>query len=130
MEPVMESGMLSNRAGLVMHFEIVHLGRVTGDGFRAVLRSKRRARSIFPASGDLLEMSALGPWFITHPATWDYLTLRSALLSAVDGLFEALRQGIITSTISKTFALSEGADAQRYTAAKKTTGSIVLVPSL
>ncbi|MFT5393994.1 MAG: NADPH:quinone reductase-like Zn-dependent oxidoreductase [Gammaproteobacteria bacterium] len=113
-----------------MYFEIVRLGGSTRDALRPVLRSKTRARSIFPASGDFLEMGAPGSWFITRPAFSDYLTPRSALLSAVDGLFEALRQGIITSTISKTFALSDAADAHRFMGARKTTGSIVLVPSL
>jgi NADPH2:quinone reductase len=66
--------------------------------------------------------------FITRPAIWDYLTPRSALLAAAEGLFAAIKQGIIKSTIARTFPLSEAADAHRFIEARKTMASIVLIP--
>ncbi len=74
------------------------------------------------------ELGARGSLYITRPVIWDYLTPRSALLESAMGLFEALEQGVIKSTIARTFPLSEAADAHRFMEARKTTGSIVLVP--
>jgi NADPH2:quinone reductase len=74
------------------------------------------------------ELGVPGSLFITRPALFHYVTPRSALLAAADDLFEAIRQGIVKSTIAKTFPLSEAADAHRFIEARKTTGSIVLIP--
>ncbi|MGH8632619.1 MAG: zinc-binding dehydrogenase, partial [Burkholderiales bacterium] len=59
---------------------------------------------------------------------WHYVTPRSALLAAADDLFRTVRQGIVRSTIAKTFPLSEAGDAHRFLEDRKTTGSIVLLP--
>ncbi|MGI9479894.1 MAG: zinc-binding dehydrogenase [Hyphomicrobiaceae bacterium] len=69
-----------------------------------------------------------GSLYITRPAIWHYLTPRSALLASAEGLFAAIREGVIGSTISETFPLSEVAEAHRFMEARKTIGSIVLVP--
>jgi NADPH:quinone reductase-like Zn-dependent oxidoreductase len=74
------------------------------------------------------ELGVPGSLFITRPALFHYVTPRSALLAAADDLFEAIGQGIVKSTIAKTFPLREAADAHRFIEARKTTGSIVLIP--
>ena len=48
------------------------------------------------------ELGARGSLYITRPAIWDYLTPRSALLEAADGLFAAIREGVIGSTVART----------------------------
>ena len=50
------------------------------------------------------------------------------MLAAADRLFAALRDNVLDITIAKTFPLSEAAEAHRYIEARKTIGSIVLVP--
>jgi NADPH:quinone reductase len=62
------------------------------------------------------------------PALFHYMTPRSALLASADDLFEAVRKGIVESTVNRTFPLSDAADAHRFLEARKTTGSIVLIP--
>jgi NADPH2:quinone reductase len=74
------------------------------------------------------ELGVPGSLFITRPALFHYVTPRSALLAAADDLFQAVRQGVVKSTIATTFPLSEAADAHRFIEARKTTGSIVLMP--
>ncbi len=82
-----------------------------------------------PEPVDIIEeLGVPGSLFITRPAIWHYITPRSELLRASDGFFGALRQGIIKSNIAKTFPLSEAAEAHRFIEARKTTGSIVLIP--
>ena len=74
------------------------------------------------------ELGVPGSLFITRPVLFHYLTPRSAMVASADDLFEAIRQGIVKSTIDRTFPLSEAADAHRFIEARKTTGSIVLMP--
>ena len=74
------------------------------------------------------ELGVPGSLFITRPALWHYVTPRGALLAAAEDMFAAVKQGIIKSTIAKTFPLREAADAHRFIEARKTTGSIVLLP--
>ena len=74
------------------------------------------------------ELGAPGSLFITRPVLFHYLTPRSAMVASADDLFEAIRQGVVKSTIDRTFPLSEAADAHRFIEARKTTGSIVLMP--
>ncbi len=74
------------------------------------------------------ELGVPGSLFITRPALWHYVSPRSALLAAAADLFEVIKQGIVRSTIARTFPLSAAADAHRFIEARKTTGSIVLLP--
>ncbi len=74
------------------------------------------------------ELGVPGSLFITRPAIWHYLVPRSAMLASAEGLFAALKQGIIKANVAKTFPLSEAANAHRFIEARKTTGAIVLIP--
>ncbi len=74
------------------------------------------------------ELGVPGSLFITRPAIWHYLVPRSAMLVSAEGLFAALKQGIIKANVAKTFPLSEAANAHRFIEARKTTGAIVLIP--
>lgn len=123
---------LTNGKGVHVVYESI--GKAT---LRKSLRCLRRRgmcvayghASGVPEPVDLVsELGAPGSLYITRPAIWDYLTPRSALLASVSGLFAALKQGIIKSTIARIFPLSEAADAHRFIEARKTTGSIVLIP--
>jgi threonine dehydrogenase-like Zn-dependent dehydrogenase len=65
------------------------------------------------------ELGVPGSLFITRPAVFHYVTPRSALLAAVDDLFEVIRQGVVKSTIARTFPLSVAAEAHRFIEARK-----------
>ncbi|MFN0164575.1 MAG: quinone oxidoreductase family protein [Burkholderiales bacterium] len=74
------------------------------------------------------ELGVPGSLFITRPAIWHYLTPRSAMLNAAQAFFDAIKAGVVKATIARTFALSEAGDAHRFIEARKTIGSIVLLP--
>ena len=74
------------------------------------------------------ELGVPGSLFLTRPNIWDHINPRSELLDAADELFGALKDGVIKATIAKKFPLKEAAEAHRFIEARKTTGSIVLVP--
>lgn len=74
------------------------------------------------------ELGVPGSLFITRPAIWHYMTPRSAMLKSAESFFNAVRAGIVKSTVAKTYRLSEAAEAHRFIEARKTVGSLVLLP--
>jgi NADPH2:quinone reductase len=123
---------ITNGEGVHVVYEAI--GKATLKRSLKCLRVRGMCAAYGHASGapdpiDIVEeLGVPGSLFITRPALFHYLTPRSALLAAADDLFEAVRQGIVKSTIATTFPLSEAADAHRFIEARKTTGSIVLIP--
>lgn len=74
------------------------------------------------------DLGARGSLFITRPAVMHYLETRAELEQAADGLFEALRAGIVASTVNHRYPLSAAAEAHRAIHERRTTGSTVLLP--
>ena len=74
------------------------------------------------------DLGARGSLFITRPAVMHYLATRGALDEAASALFDALRSGVIRSTINQSYPLSEAAEAHRAIHGRRTTGSTVLLP--
>jgi NADPH2:quinone reductase len=78
---------------------------------------------------DLVEdLGARGSLVITRPALSHYLANQSEIGAGAKCLFDAVAQGVITSTVVKTFPLRDAAAAHRFIGARKTTGSIVMLP--
>ena len=120
--------------GAGVHVVYESIGKTTLKRSLKCLRVRGMCAAYGHASGvpepvDIVEeLGVPGSLFITRPALWHYVTPRSALLAAADDLFDTIKQGIVKSTIAKTFRLREAADAHRFIEARKTVGSIVLLP--
>jgi NADPH:quinone reductase len=65
---------------------------------------------------------------ITRPALPHYFSNRSEIDAGAKSLFEAVAQGVVASHVGKTFPLREAAAAHKFIGARKTTGSIVMLP--
>jgi len=82
-----------------------------------------------PAPINVVEdLGVRGSLFITRPALWHYMASRSEIDAGSQCLFDAVTAGVLSSHVAKTFPLREVAAAHKYMAARKTIGSIVMLP--
>ncbi|HTZ00626.1 MAG TPA: quinone oxidoreductase [Rhodocyclaceae bacterium] len=77
---------------------------------------------------DLLELSKRGSLFITRPSLFNYTAKRADLVRSAGELFTAVGSGQVKIEVKQTYPLREAAQAQTDLAARKTTGSTVLLP--
>jgi NADPH:quinone reductase len=77
---------------------------------------------------DLLELSKRGSLFITRPTLFGYSAKRADLLAMAGELFEVVVSGQVKIEVNQTYPLRDAAQAQIDLAARKTTGSTVLLP--
>jgi len=80
------------------------------------------------ANFDLLLLSARGSLYATRPTLGTYVAKRADLLANAAELFDVVGKGIVKININHTCALKDAAQAHRDLEARKTTGSIVLLP--
>src|SRR6201984_1541072 len=74
------------------------------------------------------DLGARGSLIITRPALSHYMSNRSEIDAGAKSLFDAVAQGVVASNVVKTFPLREAAAAHKFIGARKTTGSIVMLP--
>ncbi len=77
---------------------------------------------------DLSILSAKGALFATRPSVMVYTAHRADLVANAQELFSMIAQGAIKVSVNKTYALRDTAQAHRDLEARKTTGSLVLLP--
>lgn len=77
---------------------------------------------------DLTLLSAKGSLYATRPSLMTYIAAREDLVANAADLFDMIASGAIKIDVSRTYPLREAATAHRDLEARKTTGSIVLVP--
>jgi NADPH2:quinone reductase len=77
---------------------------------------------------DLLELSKRGSLFVTRPTLFGYTAKRVDLLAMAAELFEVVTSGKVKIEVNQTYPLKDAAQAQIDLAARKTTGSTVLLP--
>jgi NADPH2:quinone reductase len=77
---------------------------------------------------DTSELAKRGSLFLTRPSLFTYSAQRSDLLAMATDLFDVVRSGKVKIEVNQTYALKDAAQAQIDLAARKTTGSIVLLP--
>lgn len=75
-----------------------------------------------------LELSKRGSLYLTRPTLFDYTRARSALVKAVQELFDLIGRGVLAVHVGQTFALRDAADAHRALESRQTRGSTVLIP--
>jgi NADPH2:quinone reductase len=77
---------------------------------------------------DLGVLSAKGSLFATRPLLMTYIARRPDLVANASELFDMVARGAVRIAPSRTYPLREAAAAHRDLEARKTTGSIVLLP--
>ncbi len=73
-------------------------------------------------------LAAKGSLFLTRPTLMTYTAERADLLASATELFDVVRSGKVRIEIKQTYPLAEAARAHEDLAARKTTGSTVLLP--
>jgi NADPH2:quinone reductase len=109
------------------------VGRTTFEGSMRSLRRRGVLASYGEASGDPepvppRKLGQMGSIFLTHPSLPDYTATRADLMNTSSDLFAMVITGKVTIELSRTYALRDAPQAHADLEARKTTGSIVLVP--
>lgn len=73
-------------------------------------------------------LTAKGSLFFTRPSLMDYIACREDLLNGATALFQALQSGVLRVEVSRSYPLREAAAAHRDLEARRTTGSLLLLP--
>ncbi|MBN3004951.1 quinone oxidoreductase [Chromobacterium alkanivorans] len=75
-----------------------------------------------------LELTSRGSLFFTRPKLADYIASRAELEASAQALFERVADGRVKVAPSHRYPLAEAAQAHRDLEARKTSGSIILLP--
>lgn len=70
-----------------------------------------------------------GSLFLTRPTLFDYVADPGEYRAAADALFDAVRRGFVTPHVTARYPLDDVARAHEDLEARRTTGSLVLLPS-
>ena len=109
------------------------VGKTTFEGSLRALRRRGILASFGEASGDPdpvppRKLGTSGSVFLTHPSLGDYVATRGELVETANDLFAMVGSGKIKIEVSHSYPLREAAQAHRDVEARKTTGSVVLIP--
>jgi NADPH2:quinone reductase len=109
------------------------VGRDTFESSLKCLAPRGILASFGESSGDPPPVSArtlgnMGSLFVTHPSLIHYTATRQDLLETANDLFAMVTTGKIKIDISQSYPLRDAAQAHRDVEARKTTGSVVLIP--
>jgi len=77
---------------------------------------------------DILALSAKGSLYATRPTLGTYVAKRADLLANAGELFDLVGKGTVKINVNHTYPLKDAVQAHRDLEARKTTGSIVLLP--
>jgi NADPH2:quinone reductase len=77
---------------------------------------------------DILSLSTKGSLYLTRPTLNHYAATKEALRAGAAELFEVVQSGAVRIEVPQSFPLAEAKAAHEALAARKTTGSTVLVP--
>lgn len=109
------------------------IGKDTFQGSLDCLRPMGMMVTFGNASGpvppvDTLELSRRGSLFLTRPTLFTYTAKRADLLRTAGELFDMVLAGKVKIEVNQTYALRDVAQAHAALAARRTTGSSVLLP--
>ena len=76
----------------------------------------------------LHELTKRGSLYVTRPTLGDFIRERADLEAGSSELFGLVERGVIRIEVNQTYALADAASAHRDLAARRTTGSTVLLP--
>ncbi|MDI6746336.1 MAG: quinone oxidoreductase [Rhodocyclaceae bacterium] len=77
---------------------------------------------------DTQELSKRGSLFLTRPSLFTYVAKRADLLHSAQELFDMVGAGRVKIEVNQSYALKDAAQAHIDLAARKTTGSTILLP--
>jgi NADPH2:quinone reductase len=77
---------------------------------------------------DLFRLNRMGSLYVTSAGLADYIAERSEMLQRAEDLFSVVRSGAVKVNVSARYRLADAAQAQRDLEARKTVGSVILVP--
>ncbi len=122
---------ITHGAGVPVVYDSI--GKDTFTGSLDCLRPLGMMVSFGNASGpvppfDLGELGKRGSLFITRPSLFAYSAKREDLVKMAAELFDVVGSGKVKIEVRQTYALEDAAKAQADLAARKTTGSTVLLP--
>jgi NADPH2:quinone reductase len=80
------------------------------------------------ANFDLLALMNKGSLYVTRPTLGTYIARREDLVANANELFDVVAKGAVKIAVNHTYALKDAAQAHSDLQARKTTGSIVLLP--
>jgi NADPH2:quinone reductase len=83
-----------------------------------------------PPPVDVRELAKRGSLFLTRPTLFTYTAQRIDLLAMADELFAMVISGRVRIEANQTYALQDAAQAHIDLAARKTTGSTLLIPDI
>ncbi len=73
-------------------------------------------------------LAAKGSLYMTRPSLAAYTSSRADLVETANDLFDVVSKGAVKINVNHTYALKDAAQAHKDLEARKTTGSIVLMP--
>jgi NADPH2:quinone reductase len=122
---------LTNGRGVPVAYDSI--GRLTVEQSLKSLAPRGVLASFGEASGDpgpisIRELGDMGSLFVTHPSLPHYTATREELLETANDLFAMVTSGRIRIEVNYSYPLREAAQAHRDVEARKTTGSVVLLP--
>ena len=108
------------------------IGKDTFEGSLACLRPLGLMAQFGEASGEPplvspRKLGTLGSVYLTHPSLPHYTSTREDFETSANDLFEVVGTGIVKIAIDRTYPLADAAQAQIDLAARRTTGSVVLL---
>jgi NADPH2:quinone reductase len=77
---------------------------------------------------DLFRLNRMGSLYVTSAGLADYIAERSEMLERAEDLFGVLKSGAVKVKVSARYKLADAAQAHRDLEARKTVGSVILVP--
>jgi len=109
------------------------VGKLTFENSLKCLAPRGILASFGESSGDPPPVEArtlgnMGSLFVTHPSLIDYTASRAELQETANDLFAMVGSGKIKIEINQEYPLRDAAQAHRDVEARKTTGSVVLIP--
>lgn len=122
---------ITNGEGVPVVYDSI--GKDTFNGSLDCLRPMGMMVTFGNASGpvppvDTLELSKRGSLFLTRPTLFTYVAKRADLLATAQELFDVVISKKVKIEVNQTYALKDAAQAHIDLAARKTTGSTILLP--
>jgi len=121
---------ITNGAGVPVVFDSV--GEAT---FRASLASMAPLGHLVcfgAVSGHISPVAPIELAAQSHTLTWarlpTYFAQRTDLIESAAGVFDRIERGVLVDPVSRTYALTDAAEAHRAVENRETTGSTVLIP--
>ncbi len=122
---------MTGGAGVAVVYDGV--GAATFEGSLASTRTRGMVVAFGAASGpippfDLVRLAGLGSLYLTRPSLGAYTRTPEELRASAEAVFAVVRSGAVKIAPPRTYRLADAATAHADLEARRTTGSVVLLP--